>query len=366
MNRTRFAARNCRLLLAPGLAFWLCAAAPPPVHAPETVQSYNTYKSWFVACDNTLNCVAKGFNQAGGRAEFSISRASGPEGKLNAVIAADSTFTRDDIKLDGHPLPLAQGWQRVESGGDGSAFATSSPAVLRDFIERIRNGAALVLPGEDMTIPLDGLTAALRRMDDRQGRIGGATALLDLGPAPADQVPAAPPVPSIPVHPIQATLGKEEDGALIAQTRKGGAGVMTAEQCDQDVDVKAMPPQAYALTGRQALVLIPCIMGAYQGSYIGFLADRAGGAVRELKLPLPYRGDDDPNHGMTTWLTGADFEPSKGMLSMADKGRGLADCGVAASWVWDGEAFHLTAFAMQEQCGGVAPGDWPVMFRSAQ
>ncbi len=355
--------------LLAGMAFWLCAAAPST--AP-VVQSYNTYKSWLVTCDNTLQCEAKGFDQErGAPAQFSITREAGPQGKLHALITAESAFGAGDIKLDDRTLSLPTGWHTADPTVDGPGVATDSLAALRAFVEQIRNGKALALPGDDGTIPLDGLTAALLRIDDRQGRVGGETAILNPGAAPAAKVPAASLPPHIPAHPITASLGKAEAAALIAETRHNGAGVLQAEQCDADVG--GMEPAAYALDDHRALVLIPCIMGAYQGSFVGFLTNRSGGKVRELRLPAPYQGDPDPDHGAMTDLTEGDFDPATGTLSMSAKGRGLADCGASAKWVWSaddqrrvaGARFRLAFFALQEQCGGEA-GDWPVLFRSTQ
>jgi Protein of unknown function (DUF1176) len=346
-----------RAMLA-GVAFFLCAATPAP-----PVQSYNTYKSWLVACDNTLSCEAKGFDrESGARAQLSISREAGPQGKLQAVVSAENQFGADDIRLDGIKLPLMPGWHRGDAA-DGADLTTDSPAAIRDFVTRIRNGKTLSLLDDDTIVPLDGFTAALLRMDERQGRLGGETALLNPGPARADKVPAAVPTPRIPAHPVTATLYRGESARLIAETRRNGAGTLREEQCATEVG--AMQPVAYALDQRRALVLVPCIMGAYQGDYVGFLADRSDGKVRELKLPLPYLGDD-PDHGTISGLTEAEFDPTSGMLSIRAKGRGLADCGTAAIWGWNDDIFRLISLAMQRECGGVEPGDWPVLFRSTQ
>ncbi len=112
MGGGKLALRSGALLA--GLTLWLCAAA-------ATAQSYNTYKSWLVACDNTLQCEAKAFDQeAGGRAVLSIAREAGPRGTLHATISADSPFDRSDIMLDGHTLPLPAGWHRADAAVDGT------------------------------------------------------------------------------------------------------------------------------------------------------------------------------------------------------------------------------------------------------
>ncbi len=77
-----------------------------------------------------------------------------------------------------------------DAAADGAGFATDSVTALRAFVQQIRNGKAFDLPGDGVAIPVDGLTAALLRMDDRQGRVGRETAQLSPGPMAATEVPA--------------------------------------------------------------------------------------------------------------------------------------------------------------------------------
>ena len=116
---------------------------------------------------------------------------------------------------------------------------------------------------------------------------------------------------------------------------------------------------------KRALVMIPCLMGAYQGSSLAFVAPRGGGPGWRVLAPAPYLGND-PARTDVDMFTEADFDPATGMLSMAAKGRGLADCGMAASWIWNGDTFQLASLSLQEACGGVSAGDWPTLFRSEQ
>lgn len=47
------------------------------------------------------------------------------------------------------------------------------------------------------------------------------------------------------------------------------------------------------------------------------------------------------------------------------KGRDMADCGTRAGWSFDGQRFRLSFYAAQHRCDG-PPGDWPVLFRTAE
>jgi hypothetical protein len=328
----------------------------------DIVPSYDSYQSWFVACDNVLHCVAKGFSEAYAGAEIDIERDGGPEGKLSLSISADRPFALGDIAIDGRPAALSNPDWSIESEGGATTVASDNLPAIRRFFAKLRNGSKLTLGGQ-AEVSLDGLAAAVLRLDDRQQRTGGVTAIAKPGPLPASRVPAPPPLPRIPYRRITATLKAGEGSRLIAATRAGQKAVFKQEGCE--ADLTNIEPEAHALDERQALVFIPCIMGAYQGSSLGFIVPRAGGPARRLVLPPPYRGNDRERSG-AAYFTNVDFNPKTGMLNISVKGRALADCGTAASWVWNGRAFLTTMMALQQACGGVEAGDWPTIFRSIQ
>jgi hypothetical protein len=339
------------------------AAAPPGPTRSQTVQSYDAYKSWFVACDNTLDCVARGFEDGGGQSEIEIERTAGPSGKISASISSANIFKPGAVTIDGKPAGLsAPAWHFNSDKDDGAALTTDNLAAVQALVARLRDASKVSLGGDD-NVPLDGFAAAMLRLDERQGRIGGVTALAKRGPAPAAQVPPAPPLPLIPNHPIKAVLTKAEEQRLITSVRASQQAVLKQEDCEANPG--AMEPDAYALDDGRALVLIPCIMGAYQGSSIGFIAPRKGGPAKRLVLPTPYLGND-PARSAADMLTESDFDPKTGSLTMVAKGRGIADCGFSASWIWDGNAFRLSDMSLQEACGGAAPGEWPTLFQSKQ
>ena len=341
------------------------AAETGPAAAPQPVQSYNTYKSWFVACDNALACVARGVTDAG--ADITIERQGGPTGTLVAFIRADHAFSLADIRIDGQPARLSGPAWQISVSDDETAATSSDLVAIRSLVQRLRNASKVSL-GDSTEVPLNGFAAAMLRLDERQGRLGGVTALFRPGPAPASQVPARPPIPKIPNHPISASLRKGEEARLIAGVRADQRAVFdspSAEGKECEKDPTAMEPEAYALDDGQALVLIPCMMGAYQGTSLAFIAPRGGGHARRLIAPTPYLGSD-PGHPDGGYFTEGSFDPGTGTLSVHAKGRGLGDCGMSASWIWDGKAFRLSEMSLQQACGGVAPGDWPTLFRSSR
>lgn len=332
------------------------AAAPPA----GTVQSYDGYRSWLVVCDNTLSCVAKGLGDASLGAEIKIERAAGANGKLTASIGAQHRFALKDVMIDGKPAGLAAPRWSLSASAD-ETFATSDDlGAIRALVQRLRNATKVTIGGDE-AISLDGFAAAMLRMDDRQGRSGGVTALLKPGALAASSVPKAPPVPRVPNRPVSATLAAGEANRLIAAVRADQKAVFAKEDCGNTPE----KPEAYALDAGRALVFVPCIMGAYQGSSLGFIVPRKGGRAQRLVAPTPYLGND-PDRADVADFTEASFDPETGTLSTAAKGRGMADCGMSASWVWDGKAFQLSAMTLQQSCGGVEPGDWPTLYRSAR
>lgn len=337
-------------------------AAPLAASPAGTIQSYDSYKSWFVACDNTLSCVARGFTDGDQGAQIEISREAGRDGALTASIAASDRFALADIRIDGQAAGLAAPAWRLARSDDETTLTSSDLAAVQGLVRRLRNASRVTLAGKT-AIPLDGFAAVMLRLDERQGRLGGVTALLKSGPAPAAAVPPAPPLPKVARHPITATLATGEAGRLIAAVRAGQKALLAKEDCDPSPT--AMAPEAHALDATRALVLIPCLMGAYQGSSLAFIAPRAGGPAQRLIAPAPYLGADAAQ-SQVDFFTDAGFDPQDGMLTTVAKGRGLADCGMSASWIWNGDRFRLAEIALQQSCGGLHPGDWPTLFRSSQ
>lgn len=330
------------------------AAPPQEVGAP----SYDTYKSWLVACDNGLTCEAKGFADGGeSSADLRFIRAAGPNSALEARlnVVTNASIDLGDLRVDGEPLRLDESAWSVDYANNVATLSATRPAAVAAFVSRLRNGAKLQV-GSDASayIPLDGMVAALLRIDDRQGRIGGVTALIRKGPAPASRATLAPSLPVVPTRKIVSQLPDREEQSLITRAKR----IWDASSCEDSAS-KYLEEAAYALNTRKALVFLPCIQGAYQGSSEVFIVPRIGGGAPEpIKLRGPAGGVLDSS------LTEPSFDPATGALSTFAKGRGLADCGFRAEWIWDGQAFQISAASQQDTCGGVGPGDWPTLYRS--
>lgn len=337
------------LALTGGYAFAAFPAAPV----------YREFKDWIVGCDNQRTCLAKSAVQdESGADTLKFRREAGATGKLTASIASDNAIDTSALRLDGKPLAPALHW--VTSADDGS-YQVEGEEALR--LARSVAGAGALQTSRDQSEPevsLRGLAAALFFIDDVQGRLGNQTALLHVGTGAASAVPAAPALPVLRAAPRPPPLASVR--ALARAVRVSHAALLK-QQCDPDLsDFSA--DSAEPLTGTDALVLLTCWSGAYQSSLLVLRAPRNAPAKAVLAvLPLPPGApkpdpDDDP-----AVLTEADYSPKDGTLSTSAKGRGLADCGFAAQWVFDGRGFQPSSFDYQDRCSG-APGDWLPLYRT--
>ena len=331
----------------------LAAAAPPP-----TVPVYKVFGRWIVACDNTRSCEARGFDDTSA-ADLRVLRAGGDARPSVILSSAETAPDGNAIRLDGAPLPLSSpAWTRGSaSPGDPGQISTDDPAAVRAFVARARDSHTLQLGGPDSdTVPLDGFTAALLFMDAAQGRPGTVEPLV--APVGAGAPLPSPALPRPPPWRTPPRLSEAEERAL--QKRVRTLPSPAGETCDQ-----TEAPDTYPLDAATALVLRPCMMFAYQGSSLVYVMPRHGpGPPRPVALPLPGLTKDESGLEGPE-MTEPSFASDTGQLSTLYKGRGPADCGLAASWAWQAGGFHLISLSFQDRCGGSGPGDWPTLYRTA-
>ena len=331
----------------------------PLVAATPPIQSYDTYKSWFAVCDNGLSCVAKTVGESDA-SEVTLSREAGPSGQIELKLAVSPQTTVSQIRVDGEPINLALPAWRVMTQDDITTITSSNPEAIQALIGQLRQASTITM-GADHVISLEGLTAALLRIDDRQGRIGTQTALIRPGPRPASSALAPPALPHIPYRPIAERISRQEGKRLEGQLRRSAGAIFRQQECEQSSLAKT--PEINALDSGKALIFVECVQGAYQASSLAFIASRQTRAIQQVLLETPYLGA--PRQRTTvSWFTNASFDPKTGALAMFAKGRGLTDCGMSAGWIWNGHDFALSAITQQDACGGVQAGDWPVLFRS--
>ncbi|WP_161790441.1 DUF1176 domain-containing protein, partial [Inquilinus limosus] len=161
----------------------------PALAAPPDLPLYREFRDWQTACDNTGRCEAKGFSREEGSDAISVvrvTREAGPAGAIEIVLESDTGFDRADIRIAGGgskrggPRVDPTLWSGESAGDGGGQLMLRDPAGAVAFLSGLRNADSLRL-GKAGTVSLDGMTAALLAMDDAQGRVGTATALIRRG-----------------------------------------------------------------------------------------------------------------------------------------------------------------------------------------
>ncbi len=336
------------------LLFTLALLAATPASAvdvPHYVPHYVQFQAWTVACDNIRRCEARGFDSST-QADLRLLRSAGiapAELRLTAVGDIDPA----GLTLDGSPWPLSRPWSVTRQNGL-TTIATGDAEMIAAFLQRARNGHRLGFGAGPDGVPLDGLTAALMRIDDIQGRVGTSTALLARRGAGS---PLAPPALPHRTHWSAPTpLAAAEARTLARTVRRAQGAALAKASCTQRPEEA---DEAFALDAERALIILPCRFYAYQGDVLTFVVTRADGHADRFAPRLPTLADPIDT------LVNAGFNPETGTLSTAAKGRGMADCGMMAGWRWANGGFQLVEMARLDACGGAEPGDWPVMFRIA-
>lgn len=340
--------------------------------------SYDEYGSWLVACDNILTCEAKGFVQGdddvtstmpdnrpiNGSVDLRFLRDAGPDGVIEVRLIAGFLFDLVDLRVDGRPLLLDRlAW--AFSTQDGITILSGKrPEAVAAFVAQLRNGTMLQV--RDGIVPLNGLSAALLHMDDRQGRVDGATALIRTGTKPASAVPPAPLLPSVPPAHRSIVLTRKERAYLMAWTERTQAKLIKKQSCDGlDKGTNSLlETEVYGLDKNNVLILFGCSMAAYQGASLVFVVPRTGNGQPEpatLPSPVLIKGDTGDAGSI---VTSPDFDVATGTFTDFYKGMGLAYCGASHEWRWDDHHFVLTRMTFQLGCGGSMSGDWPVLYRS--
>ncbi len=360
--------------------FFLTLVASPTLAQPRPVEPvYREVKQWIVGCDNTRRCVARFVASEFSRppalrgrelALMSVSREAGPSGALTVSLSLAGVFdeearqkilTRFDpalLQLDGQLLaPRLPAPRRI---GLVSEHVLTGDAALQ-FLTDLRGGALLTFSAraDAPVVSLDGLTEALLAMDQAQGRTNNLSALVHGGGAgPASLTPPVVPTPLVHAQPAPAAL--PGGAAIAARVRRARRQVLQQHQCNLD----QTHDDAQRLNDREFVVMLSCNTGAYQGyglAFRGTIADPAAATL--LRLPYPsFLSDAEGGEAAGEYGAGR-YDAASATFTQTSLGRGIGDCGMTASWVFDGKDFHLAGLTYQDRCGGT-PGEWLTLYRA--
>lgn len=312
-------------------------------------------EDWAVGCDNRLSCeavalVPDGAGQASYPVLVTLKRAGGAEGAaVVRLLGADDLRGRIELIVDNRRLARIKAEQDMVEITGPLALQVMR-ALASNYVFELRQGKAVLA-----TPSLRGLPAALRYMDEVQGRVGSRGALVATGEAAAEQARAVPPLPAVP----EGTPVADEPIAFTAEEQ---AAARRLAVCDALHD-SAYPLETHRLDESHALVLLPCDAGEYNVSAVPLVATGAAGGRQLGIAPFDHMPGASGDPDAPPLIVNARWNPMRAELSSFAKGRGLGDCGTAETYKWDGVQFRLIEARSMPVCRGA--WEWPVLY-SAQ
>lgn len=328
-----------KLQYLPGLL--LLAASAAQAYPRSDLPSIKfEHKDWELVCDNTRTCRAAGYQaeDASPPASLLLTRRAGPGQTVRAQVRLANA-------PDDRPLPPTV---QMSVGGRNlgivridrdSNTGTLSDAQVKALLPALaRDGEVSWLASKtSWTVSSAGATAVLLKMDDFQGRVDTAGALVRKGNKPESTVLPALPAPVVRAAAVARDAGRpprfdaQQQRGLLAELRK----TLQPDECAA-LD-KASPLALHRLSGDKLLVSHPCWQGAYN----------SGDAYWVIEARPPYS---------PVLVTSAGSGYADGVIESAQRGRGIGDCMRRAYWTWDGRSFSQTLDATTGMCREVAAG----------
>lgn len=333
----------------------LCLAGIPAFAG--SLKGIEFYKdNWDLACDNTGTCRAAGYGEVEYPAAILLTREAGKEASVSGKLVLDSelSVTRPvSLFLNGTSL----GTVHLNSDGKGELSSAQLNALLKNV--QSNNIIQVKYQQHEWRISDLGMTAVLLKMDDFQKRVNTPSALVRKGnrshavlePQPKPRIRAGQ-IPQSGAYTISPSLAEYERIMDVLYT----ASLNTLE--DEDDICPTIAPETrqkeaeyarnihiYPLNERQVLLTTRCHNGVYQST------DLAAILNKDLNQVEVIIGDDYGGYADT-------FDPKTGELSGSFKGRGVGDCWISKTEVWDGKRFVLAEESTTGGCHGFTGGAW--------
>ena len=304
-----------------------------------------SHKDWELACDNTRTCRAVGYhrynnngNDRDNTLALLLERQAGVATATTAklmlgVYSENETLPEPsslNMRVNGQSLGVMA---VVKNSGIAELNATQTAAVLL-ALPKVAD-VQFVSGKNRWKLSGDGAAAVLLKMDEAQGRLGTATALVKKGNASDDGVLAPLPVPVVRMGVIDAS--KPVDKRLAAVIKPLLNPAKDNDCADLAKTEDAEPLQIWRVNATKLLVSARCWSAAYNFGHGYWLVN-----------------DKPPYQPQLITDSGSDY--SNGIISASHKGRGLGDCWSSNEWVWNGIDFTHSSASTTGMCKLVAPG----------
>ncbi len=387
----RFGKGDCVTRLFIAACFSICLAGPVSAELART-----DYGDWSVRCDEKTYCIAETRGESSNDEAFKLKLERGakpgsdvfvtlrPTTKLDVGMRARieiESLEEDNYGYFGKAAKVYTG-NEMTFGGEAD----------RDLIEKLRRGVSARVEidygGSIGTliyrVKLSGLTHALLKMDEQQGRIGRLDAVVAWGGVPADSAtaiaPAATMPPPAPKEPETAAAPQppNEVPAPVMPSQDASSGprglVYTVEELPESVQMmgyrtlncklaETLPAYGaqYFAEGDVETWIVPCTAADANVPY--FMAvhipfNPSLDEWKEFETPPDF---NQPNHALVNNLF---YDPDTGQVTGTTYYSANLDCGAFERHEVMAESgdYELVEYLEKSSCDGVfgAPEGWPL------
>lgn len=354
-----------RLLLAT-----LLLAAPASAQdwtAPEV----RDWDDWSVACDNARRCEAISTSpEHAGRLRdtdagdlamplLRVARAAGPGEKVRVFIDrriwdAEARPMRLTLHVcyDGDGDRTGPAYRLIPASG---GLDEVDPRDVSAFLaESVRTSHAVTRSADGEMhglISTRGMVAALRFIDEVQGRRDTVTAIYARGSKPASAV--YPPKPLPVVAAIRGAPLRRENPAEMSALRE-----LRDRICGVGVDPRTLTAKLYPLVNGHKLWAVGC--GSFNGADATLWLADTGTGPEIRKLPRPEQG----RPAIDPYLPESSFDVATGVITARFWNSPDHDCGWERKWAWTGTRFEMIEAREMHACIGILPDRWLVTHRT--
>jgi hypothetical protein len=317
-----------------GAALFLAAAVPAAQPAPVRAGPFATFEDWAIGCDNANRCTLTTLDPEDGPAPsevFTILRDAGQPGRWKLWLTARSDEDPFAVEIDG-----AQVGDAFRATPDGATIEGATARTIAAALPKARRIEVIDGTGRTLAkISTAGLAAALRRMDEVQGRVGTVTAAIAPGRRPES---AVPPVPTLPIVQVVKPVG----GPPALSSAKVKALQRRAKCRVGRGTVKA---RVYSLDHSRNVALVPCRTTGHNPTSAVYILDKGVAKLGRL----------DATPGLDGWtrvprITNGSY--SNGSLYSYARRSEDGDCGLSQHFLWDGKLFRLIEQTQMDVCRG--------------
>lgn len=314
-----------------------------------------SHQEWEISCSNTGTCKAAGYqNEENGDnpASLLLVRQAGPKQPVQAEFALsdyEQSLPASQLKnihfyVNGKDLGTV-----TVDGVELPLMGKLNNSQVNALLQQSKQKTEIVFKNaqHQWKISDAGMTAVLLKMDDFHKRVGTVGALVKKGNA--NEAKVLMPQPKLIVKHIKTTAkpyltlqpNSKQYQAIHRSLMAAQANPKEQGFCEGIYDgsdgAEPQKIEFYKLTNKKVLATTLCWRGAYN----------EGNGAWVL---------DESLIGKATFVTETASDFDSGIISSAQKGRGIGDCWASEEWVWDGQKFVHTKDMWTGMCKGLAAG----------